>query len=90
MAGRLLMGQIPSERYAILGRNIAYSVSPQMQGGGVRGGQAPAHVRTGGRRDGAGVRGRSDMERRQLRWVLGDDPAQAVDHGPRRRPNRRR
>ena len=33
MAGRLLMGQIPSERYAILGRNIAYSVSPQMQGG---------------------------------------------------------
>ena len=33
MAGRLLMGQIPAERYAILGRNIAYSVSPQMQGG---------------------------------------------------------
>jgi len=32
MAGRLLMGQIPSERYAILGHNIAYSVSPQMQG----------------------------------------------------------
>ncbi|KAL7479546.1 hypothetical protein ACHAW6_005275 [Cyclotella cf. meneghiniana] len=33
MAARLLTGQIPSERYAILGHNIAYSVSPQMQGG---------------------------------------------------------
>jgi pentafunctional AROM polypeptide len=33
MAGRLLTGQVPTERYAILGHNIAYSVSPQMQGG---------------------------------------------------------
>ncbi|KAL9185549.1 hypothetical protein ACHAXT_003326 [Thalassiosira profunda] len=33
MAGRVLMGQIPAQRYAILGHNIAYSVSPQMQGG---------------------------------------------------------
>eukprot|EP01082_Thalassiosira_pseudonana_P002877 g2672.t1 g2672 contig12:582655-585354(+) len=33
MAGRLLTGQISPERYAILGHNIAYSVSPQMQGG---------------------------------------------------------
>jgi shikimate-5-dehydrogenase/3-dehydroquinate dehydratase type I len=32
MAGRLLTGQVPTERYAILGHNIAYSVSPQMQG----------------------------------------------------------
>ena len=32
MTGRMLTGQIPSERYAILGHNIAYSVSPQMQG----------------------------------------------------------
>ena len=32
MTGRLLTGQIPTERYAILGHNIAYSVSPQMQG----------------------------------------------------------
>ncbi|KAL7529803.1 hypothetical protein ACHAXR_003172 [Thalassiosira sp. AJA248-18] len=32
MTGRVLMGQIPTERYAILGHNIAYSVSPQMQG----------------------------------------------------------
>ena len=32
MAGRLLAGQVPTERYAILGHNIAYSVSPQMQG----------------------------------------------------------
>ena len=32
MTGRLLMGQIPTQRYAILGHNIAYSVSPQMQG----------------------------------------------------------
>ena len=33
MAARMIMGQIPSQRYAILGHNIAYSVSPQMQGG---------------------------------------------------------
>ena len=33
MAARLLLGQIPTEKYAILGHNIAYSVSPQMQGG---------------------------------------------------------
>lgn len=32
MAGRLITGMIPSQRYAILGHNIAYSVSPQMQG----------------------------------------------------------
>jgi 3-dehydroquinate dehydratase type I len=33
MAARVITKQIPSERYAILGHNIAYSVSPQMQGG---------------------------------------------------------
>lgn len=33
MAARLLLSQIPAEKYAILGHNIAYSVSPQMQGG---------------------------------------------------------
>jgi len=33
MAGRYITGMIPSQRYAILGHNIAYSVSPQMQGG---------------------------------------------------------
>ena len=32
MAGRLLTALVPAERYAILGHNIAYSVSPQMQG----------------------------------------------------------
>ncbi|KAL3769371.1 hypothetical protein ACHAW5_010490 [Stephanodiscus triporus] len=32
MAGRVIMGMIPAQRYAILGHNIAYSVSPQMQG----------------------------------------------------------
>jgi len=32
MAVRLVMGQVPSQKYAILGHNIAYSVSPQMQG----------------------------------------------------------
>mmetsp|Transcript_23706 Transcript_23706/g.47383 ORF Transcript_23706/g.47383 Transcript_23706/m.47383 type:complete len:963 (-) Transcript_23706:27-2915(-) len=32
MAARVLTGQIPSQKYAILGHNIAYSVSPQMQG----------------------------------------------------------
>jgi len=32
MAGRMLTGLIPTQRYAILGHNIAYSVSPQMQG----------------------------------------------------------
>jgi pentafunctional AROM polypeptide len=32
MAGRLITGMITSQRYAILGHNIAYSVSPQMQG----------------------------------------------------------
>ncbi|KAL7469857.1 hypothetical protein ACHAXS_010127 [Conticribra weissflogii] len=32
MAGRVLTGQIPSQKYAILGHNIAYSVSPQMHG----------------------------------------------------------
>jgi pentafunctional AROM polypeptide len=33
MAGRYITGMIPAQRYAILGHNIAYSVSPQMQGG---------------------------------------------------------
>jgi pentafunctional AROM polypeptide len=33
MAARLIVGQIPTQKYAILGHNIAYSVSPQMQGG---------------------------------------------------------
>jgi pentafunctional AROM polypeptide len=32
MAGRVITGMIPAQRYAILGHNIAYSVSPQMQG----------------------------------------------------------
>jgi len=36
MAGRLLMKIIDSKRYAILGHNIAYSVSPQMQGSAFR------------------------------------------------------
>ena len=33
MAARLIIKQIPTQKYAILGHNIAYSVSPQMQGG---------------------------------------------------------
>jgi pentafunctional AROM polypeptide len=33
MAARFIVGQIKTEKYAILGHNIAYSVSPQMQGG---------------------------------------------------------
>lgn len=32
MAARVITGMVPTERYAILGHNIAYSVSPQMQG----------------------------------------------------------
>ena len=32
MAARVITGLVPTERYAILGHNIAYSVSPQMQG----------------------------------------------------------
>ncbi|KAL7548791.1 hypothetical protein ACHAWF_012047 [Thalassiosira exigua] len=33
MAARVVTGLVPARRYAILGHNIAYSVSPQMQGG---------------------------------------------------------
>lgn len=33
MAARVIVKQIPTQKYAILGHNIAYSVSPQMQGG---------------------------------------------------------
>jgi pentafunctional AROM polypeptide len=36
MASRVLMKMLPGRRYAILGHNIAYSVSPQMQGAAFR------------------------------------------------------
>jgi len=41
MASRVLMKMLPGRRYAILGHNIAYSVSPQMQGAAFQATQLP-------------------------------------------------
>ena len=51
MASRVIMKILPSKRYAILGHNIAYSVSPQMQGAAFEAARLPHQY------------GRADVER---------------------------